>query len=356
MTDRQSSFFTREMLFGAVFFGLFIYLIYEAFRLASPLLSPLLWAAILALALRPLHVRLLRLSKDRKGLTAACMTALTFILIIGPAVTVLIVLTGQAVDLYQWSGSLVQSGRFAELWHRIASPYIDKLLSHPLLAELDLKGMIMKTLGNVSSGLAGHIGGLVKDTLLFIVDLTIMLVALFYFYRDGEDYYSKLINLLPFDQRHRTAVAVKIASTFSAVIYGVFLIALLQGVMTCIGFLLFHIPFALFWGFIAAVLALLPIGGAALVWVPGALYLYVTGSALSAFLLAVWGILLVSLPDNFLKPLLIGRKANIPTFFLFIALLGGVQAFGFLGLLFGPLIVTLMTLFIQIYHEEFSEQ
>jgi predicted PurR-regulated permease PerM len=111
-----------------------------------------------------------------------------------------------------------------------------------------------------------------------------------------------------------------------------------------------------FWGFLAAILALLPIGGAALVWVPAAVYLYLTGSAVSSILLAVWGVVLVSLPDNFLKPLLIGRKAKIPTFLLFIGILGGLQAYGVLGIFAGPLVVTLLTAFVQIYREEFVEK
>ncbi|HTF99678.1 MAG TPA: AI-2E family transporter [Nitrospirota bacterium] len=352
----HSQLFSRDTLFGAVFFGLFIYLLYLAARIASPLMSPLLWAAILALALRPLHVRLLRRMKERRGLAAAAMTVLTFFLVIGPAVTVLVMLTAQAIDLYQWSGDLVQSGRITEFWNRINAAYINKVLTHPALKGIDIKGMIMKAVGNLSSELAGQIGGLVKNSLVFVIDLAIMLVALFFFYRDGERYYNTLIGLLPFSQRHKEAISNKITSTFSAVIYGVFLIALFQGVMTGIGFLLFHVPFAIFWGFLATVLALFPVGGAALVWLPGAVYLYLTGSPSSAVMLALWGALFVSLPDNFLKPLLIGRRANISTFILFVALLGGVQAFGFLGLLFGPLVATLVTLFIQIYHEEFAEQ
>jgi predicted PurR-regulated permease PerM len=93
-----------------------------------------------------------------------------------------------------------------------------------------------------------------------------------------------------------------------------------------------------------------------LVWVPGALYLYFNGATLQGVLLAIWGALLISLPDNFLKPLLIGRKAKLPTFLLFIGILGGLQVYGFLGILFGPLVVTLLTAFVQIYREEYAER
>jgi predicted PurR-regulated permease PerM len=356
MSEQPSTLFSRASLFGAVFFSLFIYLLIQAEKLITPLLSPLLWASILALAMRPLQGWLLPRLKNRRGLTAAIMTAFTFFLVIGPAVTLLVILTAQAVDLYQWSASLIQSGKVAEMWNRFNTSFLEKLLAHPALAALDVKGVAVKALGEVSSGLAGQIGELLKNVVVFLVDLAIMVVALFFFFRDGEFYYSGLIDLLPFSKRHKEAISHKITETFSAVVNGIFLIALLQGVMTGIGFFIFRIPFAIFWGFLAAIFALLPVGGAALIWAPAAVYLYLIGSVWSGILLFVWGTLLVSLPDNFLKPLIIGKKANISTFVLFIALLGGIQVFGFLGILFGPIIVTLVTLFIQIYHEEFAEQ
>lgn len=356
MSGQSSPFLSRTVLFSAVFFSLFIYLLYQAMKLVAPLLTPLLWAAILALAMHPIQRRLVRRLNERRMLSATIMTAATFFLVIGPAVSLLCVLAAQAADLYSWSASVVQSGKLAEIWNRFSASFIDKLLAHPALSTVDLRGIAIKALGDVSSGLAGQVGGLLKNTFIFVIDLAIMMIALFFFFRDGEAYYNKVIDLLPFSARHKEAISAKIAETFSAVINGIFLVALMQGAMTAVGFFIFHIPFAIFWGFLAALLALLPVGGAALIWAPGALYLYFSGSPVSAVLLAVWGTLLVSLPDNFLKPLIIGKKAHISTFILFVALLGGIQAFGFLGILFGPVIVTLVTLFIKIYQEEFADQ
>ncbi len=321
-------------------------------RLVAPFLSPLLWAAILTLALHPIHKKLLSRLKGRRSLAAGIMTFATLLLVIGPAVSLLIVLAAQAVDLYQGASTIIQSGRLVEFWSRLTS-FLDKL---PALAGLDLKGMAIKSISDISSGLAGQIGGVLKNTLILAVDIAIMVVALFFFFRDGETFYNAVIDLLPFTKKQKEAMARKFSDTFSAVINGVFLIALLQGAMTGIGFFLFHIPYAIFWGFLAAALALLPVGGAALVWIPGALYLYLDGSTLQGVLLGVWGLVLVSLPDNFLKPLIIGKKAKIPTFVLFIALLGGVQAYGVLGILFGPVVVTLLMAFVQIYREEYAQR
>lgn len=355
MTNRPPSFLTRSHIFAVVFFAIFIFLLYQMAQLLAPFSSALLWAAILALALSPVYTRLLRLVNGREGLAAGIVTFTTLLMVIGPTIFLLAILTSQAVNLYQWTSEFIQAGKLAEAWSRFATPMLDRLLNLPFLAEIDVKGILVKGLSQFSSGLASQIGSVLKNTLLLVVNLLIMLIFLFFILRDGESYYSAIMDVLPFTPHQQQSIARKFRDTFSAVINGVFLVALLQGVMTGLGFALFGLPFSVFWGFLAAVLALLPIGGAMLVWLPGALYLYLTGSKLQGVFLAIWGALLVSLPDNFLKPLLIGRKAKIPTFLLFIGILGGLQVYGFLGILFGPLIVALLTAFVQIYREEYAE-
>ncbi|MDA8099941.1 MAG: AI-2E family transporter [Nitrospiraceae bacterium] len=350
---RQSP-LTQEHIFAGVFFALLLFLLYQLFRILSPFSSALLWAALLTLALSPVHRRVRRLVRGRASLAAGIMTAGAFVMIIGPAIFILTILAGQAVDFYRWTTDLVQSGKLTETWNTLALPFLDRLQHHPLLIDVDVKGVLIKGLNDITSGLATQLGAIVKNSLLLVANLFIMLIALFFFFRDGEAYYTAIAGVLPFTASQRDAIAARFLDTFSGVINGVFLIALLQGIMTGIGFAVFGISFPVFWGFLAAVLALLPVGGAAIVWLPGALYLYLAGSKLAALLLLIWGTVLVSLPDNFLKPLLIGRKAKIPVFLLFLGILGGLKVYGVLGILFGPLVVTLLTVFVRIYREEYG--
>ncbi len=354
MSPQSQPLLTRSPLFAVVFFGLLLFFLYQMGRILMVFISPLLWAAILTLTLYPLQNRIIARLKHRRGLAAGIMTLITLLLVIGPVVALLFILATQAGDLYNGLSDFVQSGKLARAWDAINSSFFDKIMQLPFLSGFDLKSTVIQGISDLSSGLAAQLGGVLRNSLIFAINIVIMLIALFFFYRDGESYSRAFLDLLPFTKRQKDEISKKFIDTFSAVINGVFLVALLQGAMTGIGFTLFGIPHAVFWGFLAAVLALLPVGGAALVWLPGAAYLYLTGSVLSGVLLGLWGLLLVSLPDNFLKPLLIGRKANIPTFILFIALLGGLQVYGFLGLLFGPLVVTLLTAFVQIYREEYA--
>ncbi len=322
----------------------------------APFSSALLWAAILALALHPLHDRVLRFLKGRAGLAAAVMTFAAVLLIVVPAVVLLTLCASQAVALYDWASSGIQSSKLIELWNSFSTMLSEKFLSHPSLATIDINGIAIKSIGELSSALAGQIGPLMKNTLVLAVNLAIMLISLFFFFRNGESYYHAVMDLLPFSAEQKHTVARKLHDTFAAVINGVFLIALLQGFLTGIGFALFQVPLAVLWGFVAALLALLPVGGAALVWIPGVVFLFLKGMTLQAVLLSIWGLLIVSMADNVLKPLIIGRKANIPTFILFLSLLGGLQVYGVLGLLFGPLVVTLLMAFIDIYRAEYINQ
>lgn len=347
---------TREHLFAAAFFAILLFLLYQGGRILAPYVSTLLWAAILALTLHPLHRRVLKLCRGRETLAASLMTLLTIVVIIGPSVGILTLLASQGVELYRWASDMVQSGSVAEAWARFKESPLGSMIVQLPIGGGDMKTSILKGLGEVSSDMAAQIGSLLKNTLLMVLNLIILVLALFFFFRDGTSYVRTTLGLLPFTAGQKETVSRKFYETFQAVINGVFLIAFIQGLMTGIGFAIFGIAFPAFWGLVAALLALLPIGGAAPVWLGGAGYLYFSHEPTNAVLLALWGAILVSLPDNFLRPLIIGRKAKLPTFLLFLGILGGIQAYGMLGILFGPLVVTLLMSFIVIYREEFAEK
>ncbi len=347
---------TRAHLFAAAFFALFLYILYQAGSIIAPFLTPLLWAGIITLALLPLYRKVLALTKGRSTLAAVIMTAATLLLVVGPAVAVIFMLATQAIDVYQYVTDAIRSGAAAEAWERLQQSRIGAMIVDATAGTPDLKERIAQGVKELSAGMASRFGALLKNTFLMVLNILIMLLAVFFFFRDGEHYYRTALDLLPFTQEHKETVAQRTYDTFTAVINGVFLIALLQGAMTGIGLAVFGLSFAVFWAFIATVLALLPVAGAALVWGPAAVYLYLQGSTVQAVLLAVWGVVFVSVPDNFLKPLLIGKKANLPIFLLFLSILGGLQVYGFLGILFGPLVVTLLTALVQIYRDEFASR
>lgn len=354
MSEHSRPSLSSTQIFSVAFFAALIFLLYQAGRMVTPFVSAIIWAAIIVLILYPLYERILALLNGRQNLASGIMTFFTLILVIGPAVLLFTLLTAQAVDVYNDASDFIQSGRLTELWGRVTEYTQRFMISHPFLEKLDIKSHIVKSLGDISTAMAGQLGALIKNILLAVVNLFIMLFVIFFFFRDGKRYTRELIDILPFPERQKRSIMEKIHTTFSAVLNGLFLVSLFQGVMTGFGFFIFGLPFGVFWGFLASLASLVPIGGSALVWIPGALYLMFTGSTLKGILLAAWGILLVSSLDNFLRPILIGKKAKLPTFFLFLGIFGGMQVYGILGILFGPLIVTLLITFLDIYREDYA--
>jgi len=347
---------TRSHLFAVVFFSAFLWLAYQLLLFLAPFAFALVWAAVIAIALSPLHRVALKLARGRASIAAAAMTVCTLLVVIIPSLILLTILAEQAVELYRWASAQVLSGAFTDAWSRLAAPLIDRILEQPLLARIDIKGLAIKGFSDIASGLAGQIGTVLKNTVLLVFNMVIMLFTLFFLFRDGESYYAWLMGLLPFSREQQHTISRKALDTFRAVINGLFLVALLQGVMTAVGLALFGVPFPVFWGFLATGMALLPVGGAAIVWLPAALYLYAADTTLHSLLLAAWGVVFVSLPDNFLKPMLIGKKTKLPTFLLSISILGGISVYGFLGILIGPIVVALLTVFVQIYREEYGDK
>ncbi len=338
----------------AAFLVVLLFLLYQTGALLAPFVSALAWAGIIALITYPLYRRLRGLLGGRSGLAAALMTLAAFVLIVIPAVLMLTALVAQLIDLGHATLAFVQSGRWTELQGRLQASPVGRALASPLLAGLDLRAMITQGIRNMTASVAGQLGGLLRDALVFAVNLVIMLFSLFFLYRDGQDYYRGLMDVLPFPQAQKVSIAERLRLTFSAIVNGVFLVALLQGVMAGIGFALFGVPYSIAWGAVTFVMALLPMIGAAGVWLPAVAWLYFHGHTGAATGLAIWSGLLVSLPDNFLKPLLIGSRTRLPTFFLFLGLLGGLAVYGFLGILIGPLIVTALAAFLEIYQTEYA--
>jgi predicted PurR-regulated permease PerM len=343
-----------RQLVVAAFFVVLLFLLYQAGALLAPFVTALAWAGIAALITHPLYRKLRGLLGGRSSLAATLMTLAALVVIVIPTVLILTVLAAQVVDLGHAALDFVQSGRWTELQGRLQASPLGRAFASPLLAGLDLRAMITQGIRDMTASVAAQLGGLLRDALVFVVNLVIVLFSLFFLYRDGEDYYRDVMDILPFPYAQKVSIAERLRITFSAIVNGVFLVALLQGAMTGIGLALFGVPYAVAWGSVSFVLALLPIVGAPGVWIPAAAWLYFHGETGAAAGLAVWSALLVSLPDNFLKPMLIGGRTKLPTFFLFLGLLGGLAVYGFLGILFGPLIVTALATFLQIYRAEYT--
>jgi predicted PurR-regulated permease PerM len=182
----------------------------------------------------------------------------------------------------------------------------------------------------------------------------LMLFVLFFVLRDGPSVAQQVVQMLPIEDRRRARLWQHLADVTRAVFLGIGLTALVQGMLVGVGFWIAGLPSPLVFGVVAALVALIPMVGSALVWVPGALFLAARGEYGYAIFLAAWGAVVVGMVDNFLRPMLISGRADVPTLAVFVGVMGGLAAFGFIGLFVGPIVLGLLVALFRYEREELA--
>ncbi len=330
--------------FTLIFFIFLFYLFYLIFK---PFVVPLLWAGIIVIVLNPLYSYFIKKFKRRESLIALIFTLSVFLIIVVPSIFMLFLLAQESIDAYN---------RYKEVLVNLdLSPYLDKY-SHTswgatikkfLFSTEESGSFIAKFAGALSKFLFNQAQALIKNTGLLLFRLFVMFLGIFFFLRDGAKISGHIRRLLPLEEKTKEVILERLNETVSAVVIGMIVTAIVQGFFLSIGFLIFGVGYPVLFGALTFVLALLPFGGAVPVWLGGAIYLFFNSRTGAGIGLLIWGALFVSSIDNFLKPMLIGEKTQIPFFLLFLSLLGGIMAFGLTGLFLGPVLVaTLLSLLV----------
>lgn len=326
----------------------------------SPFAQVLAWAAILATAAYPVHARLLRLVGGRETLAAALSTLLVVLVILGPALGLVFRITQEAIGLYQDLEPRIRASLdegAAPLLARlralpIAGPLVEKLDRILQLSTLDLRAHLVEGVRRTAAGLAAFSGGLLRNVLGFLLDTVVLILAMTVLFRDGTRWVGASRDWLPMREDDREGIARELRQATRAVLYGMFLTALVQGALAGIGYRVVSLPSPLLLASATALAALLPIGGTTLVWVPASVALFVQGRVGAGIFLLLWGALVVMTVDNFLKPIFIGGGTRLPLLWVFLGILGGIAAFGFLGLFLGPLVLVFARAFLQLARRE----
>ncbi len=325
---------TERALKWTVFLGATALVVYLCLRILEPFVGVLAWAIVLATIFHPLHRRLARRTK-RPALSALITTLLVVLVVVGPvtsvaalAVNQVLALRTSAEQFFSPTGDAVGPVGQALAWlSRTLRMDVQQMIAW---ATEHAAGLAQATGAYTFSIAAGITGALVS--FLFVI------FAVFFLLRDADALLAGVTDLLPFDRRRNDALLARVAEVIYAGVYGIVAISLLQGVLTGAMFWLLGVPSAALWGIVAAIAGVVPLVGAAAVWVPGAIYLALIGQWTQAIVLTVWGGAVVSSVDNFLRPRLVGDRVGLNQLTIFFALLGGVQLFGLLGILLGPVL------------------
>jgi predicted PurR-regulated permease PerM len=327
---------------------------YFLYLILSPFLSSIFWAILLATVFYPLFQRLQRLLKKKGGLSAMIMTLLVILIIVLPFSLLIVSLANEVVGAYHTLEEMIKEGRFETYWEQIRGiPFFhwvwERVNQQFDLSQFDPLGFLIKNLQQVSTFLFNQTSKILKGFSTFVVGFLFTLLSLYYLFKDGDRLFARVREILPIPVRERDLLIRRFKEMAYATIYGGILIAIIQGALGGAIFWILGISSPVLWGTAMALLSFIPIGGTALIWVPAAILLFFQGAFLKGMILLGFGVLGISMVDNLLRPVFISSRTNIHPLLLFFAVLGGIQVFGLIGLVIGPLIVTLCLTLIEIY-------
>ena len=352
---------TRKQIFSVTFFCILLLLIWQLGLILSPFFFPIMWALILATTFYPLYRRLLVRVNDRRPLGAALMTLMVLAIAVLPAVYLIFLGINEAVQAYGTVAQWFREGKLRDLGQSISQLPVIGGVSQELFGRLvlsnssQLESSVLEGGKVVSSFLLAQGADLAKNAFLFLTDFLVMAFTLFFLFRDGDRYYKSFHAAIPLESDHKNKIFERMDGTISAVMQGTLLTALAQGTAAGLAYWALGVRFSIFLGALSAVFSLLPFGGTSLVWIPVAIYLFITGSIMKGCIMIGIGVGLVGLMDNLLQPFLIGNKAQLPMLFLFFASLGGLASFGLLGLFLGPIMLAVLLETFRIYQDEFQD-
>jgi predicted PurR-regulated permease PerM len=351
---------TRRQFFAVCFFAVLLVLFYQIAVIFSPFLLPVLWAAILAHVAFPLHTRLTTLLKGRATASAWLLTLGIMALVVVPVVFLTLLLIQEAGIAYDAISAWVQSGGVkrlpAQLAHLPLGGRMQDFISRHMASSRDLETFLLQSSKALSGFVLDQVAGLAKNAFLLAANFLVMIVTLFFFFRDGRRLLDGLYQIIPLEDSHKAKIFSRLDQTITAVVKGIVITAIIQGLLAGIAYGVLDVPVPVFLLALTIVLAPLPFGGTALVWGPVALYLLWMGPVWKGLAMLVWGVGVVTTVDNVLRPLLIGQGAKLPTLFLFFSILGGLGAYGLIGLFLGPILLAILLTAIQIYREEYLSE
>ena len=326
------------------------------FVITQPFLRPLAFAIILAVVFYPLHDRLLRWNKQRAGSSALLSTLLLLLVFAVPSFIITVLAANEALVAAHYLGRRsVEEGGFTSLVMSIADRPVRYLGHWVDLSKDDFRAIISSHAQKVSVLLVGFGASLLGGIARFITDALITFVVLFFLFRDGAQWADRAGGLLPLSPQQVARLYRNISDTIVANVYGILSVGIVQGLLTGIAMHIVGMESSLLLGVAAGFASIIPVVGASLVWAPVGIYLLVTGSIWKGVFLLAWGVLVVSSIDNVIRPLVVSGRVELHPLVLVFFILGGVAAFGFLGLFLGPVVASVLAALFDILREELKE-
>jgi predicted PurR-regulated permease PerM len=325
------------------------------YRIIEPFLAPIAWALFIGFLLQPQQEKLAKLLRGRASVSAFILTVLVLILFLGPLTALAVAFARQAAELAGRLQGWVGAEQGATLRHidRIpgVAPVLEWLDRNLEISAAHVQTWLVEGGRNLFEQLAGYGGVAFMGAVGTVLSFTVMLFLLFFIIRDGRPIARLGAALVPLPPERREDLAERLSSVTRAVVRGTVVTAIVQGLLCGVAFAVVGLPAPVVFGVVAAVLSVVPFGGTALVWAPAVITLMVQGHYTQAGILLAFGVVISSV-DNFLKPMLISGRTVLPTLAVFVGVLGGLAAFGMIGLFLGPVVIALVLALIEFSREK----
>ncbi|MGE4536588.1 MAG: AI-2E family transporter [Desulfovibrio sp.] len=347
----------RRIFYSAFLLIILAAALYLAYIVLRPFLDILIIGVVLSALFRPVHRRIDALCGKRPTVSALVTTCLIFTCLIIPVFFFLGALVTQGVQSVNALQAHLSTMDFnAFFTHEAVAPYLDWVQKHmPFLdvKKLALRADLLSISKNAGQILLNSGTTIIGNVFVLTMNFVILIFVLFFLIRDGEAMLARVRYLLPLSTDQEDRIFRQLDDVAKSVILGAFLIALAQGAAGGLGLFIVGIqPF--FWGCMMGFASLIPVVGTAIIWLPVSIYLIVTGQWQWGVFLIAWGALVVSSIDSIIRPILMRNRSKMSTFWVFLAIIGGIKFFGALGILYGPLILGFAMVMLSLYAEDYS--
>ena len=308
-----------------------------------PFNGAVFWGVVLAILFMPLHRKLLRRMPRRRNLAAFITLCICLVIVILPMALIGISLVQEASVAYERmrSGQLNYGAYLQQVLAALPAWLLALLDRFHLTSVAELQARLASVGTQASQFLATKALDVGQNTLQFIVSFGVMLYLLFFLLRDGVQLGTRVRDAVPMDEEHKRQLARKFITVTRATVKGNIAVAAAQGALGGLIFWVLGIQGPVMWGVVMAFLSLLPAVGASLIWGPVAIYFLATGATWQGVTLTAYGICVIGLVDNVLRPLLVGKDTKMPDYVVLISTLGGMALFGLTGFVIGPVIAAL---------------
>jgi predicted PurR-regulated permease PerM len=338
---------TNRFYYSMLIFFL-ILLGYLTYKILSPFLTAIAWSIVFSIVFYPVYAFISRYIRI-KSIASVITLILILIIILGPFTY----LSALLIDELRVIAASINEGKLSSIRILFDRPqlmtFLEKISSYVGVENLPAEEVIIGNIQKFGRGIIENLSIRFTNIIAAAIDFIFMIFTIFFLLKDGPSFLSKAKNYMPFNESQKNKLASQVNDMVISTVYGGVVVAMIQGILGGFAFYFFGITSPVLWGIAISVMSFVPFMGTFSIWAPHAGYLLFQGDYLHGIGLVLFGILVISMADNILKPLIIGSRTKMPTIVIFFSVLGGIKLFGLIGLIMGPLIMAIFISVLEIY-------